>query len=120
MGEVATVLLPNFYTNECTLFVTMWSIWFQLEERVTMKRNNMKSSKNTDRPSDFENQFDQGDDLSQHFQFDEGTKTVNLDLPIWAIKTLDTEAKRRGVARQALIKMWIVDRIDNLGHKKAV
>ena len=39
-------------------------------------------------------------------------KIINIDLPSWAIQALDQEATRRGVARRALIKMWLVDRLD--------
>jgi CopG antitoxin of type II toxin-antitoxin system len=39
-------------------------------------------------------------------------KRVNVDFPQWMIGRLDREAKRRGVTRQALIKMWLSDRLD--------
>ncbi len=37
---------------------------------------------------------------------------VGFGLPQWMVAKLDREAKRRGVTRQALIKMWLADRID--------
>ena len=37
---------------------------------------------------------------------------VGFNLPQWMVAKLDTEAKRRGVTRQALIKMWLSDRLD--------
>lgn len=49
----------------------------------------------------------------------EWTKRVVLDIPIWALKKIDQEANRRGIARQALVKHWLIDRVDELG-KKAV
>lgn len=64
--------------------------------------------------------FDQGNDISKHFDLNMGVKTVNLDLPVWAIKAFDQEATRRGVARQALMKMWLIDRLDALMKKEAV
>lgn len=45
-------------------------------------------------------------------------KRVNLDLPVWALKELDTESNRRGIARQALIKNWIIDRLDSLKKER--
>ena len=45
---------------------------------------------------------------------------VNVELPLWTIKALDKEATRRGVARQALMKMWLVDRLDAINTKQAV
>jgi len=35
-----------------------------------------------------------------------------VDFPKWIIAALDREADRIGVARQALIKMWIVERLE--------
>jgi len=50
----------------------------------------------------------------------EWTKRIVLDIPIWALKKIDKEANRRGIARQALIKSWLVDRVDGLSPKKAL
>lgn len=44
----------------------------------------------------------------------EWTKRVNVDIPVWAIKELDRESDRRGITRQALIKTWLIDRLDAL------
>ena len=40
------------------------------------------------------------------------TKRVGVDFPLWMIRTLDQESNRIGVARQALIKMWVSQRLD--------
>lgn len=50
-------------------------------------------------------------------QSGEWTKRVNLDIPVWAIKELDREADRRGISRQALIKTWLIDRLDSISDK---
>ena len=41
-------------------------------------------------------------------------KKVNVDLPTWAIASLDKEAKRIGVTRQSIIKMWLIQKLDDL------
>lgn len=41
-------------------------------------------------------------------------KKVNVDLPLWAIASLDQEAKRMGVTRQSIIKMWLIQKLDDL------
>ena len=67
--------------------------------------------------------FDQGSgEIDQHLDWENARrpgrepglepKRVNVDFPQWMIAGLDREAKRRGVTRQALIKMWISDRLD--------
>jgi len=37
---------------------------------------------------------------------------VNVDFPVWMIESLDREAKRLGVTRQSIIKVWIADRLE--------
>ena len=39
-------------------------------------------------------------------------RRVNIDFTDQMVRRLDIEAQRRGVTRQALIKMWIADRLD--------
>lgn len=45
-------------------------------------------------------------------------KRVNVDFPVDMLRRLDDEAKRVGVNRQALIKMWLNDRLDALAEKR--
>jgi hypothetical protein len=68
---------------------------------------------------EFDRLFDEGsDEIDQYLDWSKATrpgleiKRVNVDFPQWMIARLDIEAKRRGVTRQALIKMWLADRLD--------
>jgi hypothetical protein len=79
----------------------------------------MKANKKKISAEELDEQFESGKDISEHVDWDAATKAVNVDLPVWAIKGLDKEATRRGVARQALIKMWLIDRLDALNESKA-
>jgi len=36
---------------------------------------------------------------------------VNVDFPVWMIAALDREAKRIGVTRQSIIKMWLAEHL---------
>jgi hypothetical protein len=47
-------------------------------------------------------------------------KQVNVDFPIEMLRKLDDEAKRIGINRQALIKMWLNDRLEALEEKRKV
>jgi CopG antitoxin of type II toxin-antitoxin system len=40
-------------------------------------------------------------------------KRVNLDMPQAMVAQLDSHARKRGVTRQALIKMWLADRLES-------
>jgi hypothetical protein len=38
-------------------------------------------------------------------------KRVNVDFPAWMITALDREARKLGVTRQSVIKMWLAERL---------
>jgi hypothetical protein len=70
--------------------------------------------------------FDNGNDVNDYFDFDKAsrpnreTRKVNVDMPEWMIEALDEEAGRLSVNRQAVIKFWLSDRIDEEKSKRAV
>ena len=72
---------------------------------------------------DFDKKFDAGGsvveqlDLSQARRPNQAQKRVNVDFPIWMIQSLDKEARRLGVPRQSIIKMWLAERLDNRDQK---
>jgi len=57
-------------------------------------------------------------DLSSLKRPNQTQKRINVDFPTWVIDSLDREAKRVGVTRQSIIKLWMVERLeDNLSHR---
>ncbi len=67
---------------------------------------------------DFDKKFDNGKsiigqlDLSQARRPNQAQKRVNVDFPIWMIQSLDRAARRLGVPRQSIIKMWLAERLE--------
>lgn len=66
---------------------------------------------------EFDRMFDDGEDISEYIDWSSAErinapKRVNVDFPAWMVQRLDSHAKRRGVTRQALIKMWLADRLE--------
>jgi hypothetical protein len=65
--------------------------------------------------------FDAGDDITEHLDLSKArrvgkeAKRVNVDFPLWMVKSLDREAQRLGVTRQSLIKLWLADRLAQAG-----
>jgi len=61
--------------------------------------------------------FDAGEDITEHLDLSRArrvgndAKRVNVDFPVWMVKSLDREAQRLGVTRQSLIKLWLADRL---------
>ena len=69
---------------------------------------------------DFDEKFDDGHDILEHLDLSKAkrpnleTRRVNVDFPGWVIDALDKEAKRLGVSRQSLVKIWIAERIEKV------
>ena len=69
---------------------------------------------------DFDRQFDKGEEIIEHLDLSRARrpgrdqKRVNVDLPVWMIQSLDKEAKRLGVTRQSIIKVWIAEKLEKL------
>ena len=66
---------------------------------------------------DFDKKFDEGKSIVKHLDLskarrpEQEQKRVNVDFPLWMIHSLDKEAKRLGVPRQSIIKIWLADRL---------
>lgn len=72
---------------------------------------------------DFDKKFDNNEDISENLDFSNATslndfkklsiktKKVNVDFPEHIVKSLDKEAKKIGVTRQSIIKVWIAERL---------
>ena len=62
--------------------------------------------------------FDDGEEVLHAFDLENARRPgheprrVNVDFPTWVVERLDREAERLGVTRQALIKLWIAERLD--------
>lgn len=56
-------------------------------------------------------------DTSKIKMINEEPKRVNIDFPSWMVESLDKEARHIGVSRQAVIKMWLAERIQDLNSK---
>lgn len=66
---------------------------------------------------ELEKKFDDNEDISSYLDVsrahrpEQEQKRVNVDFPLWMIHQLDKEAKRLGVPRQSIIKVWVSERL---------
>ena len=66
---------------------------------------------------DFDRKFDEGEDVTRYLVLSKAwrsalePKRVKVDFPAWMTKQLDKEAKRLGVPRQSIIKLWVAERL---------
>jgi hypothetical protein len=67
--------------------------------------------------NEFDKKFEEGKNISQFLDMPKARrpkqeqKRVNVDFPVWMIRLLDKEAKRLGVPRQSIIKVWVAERL---------
>ncbi|MFC0269411.1 type II toxin-antitoxin system BrnA family antitoxin [Kushneria aurantia] len=67
--------------------------------------------------TEFERRFDDGEDMTGALDWEHArrpnieSKRVNVDFPAWVVTGLDQQARRLGISRQALIKIWIAERL---------
>ena len=69
---------------------------------------------------ELDKKFNAGDDITEFLDLSKATrpgqnqKRVNVDFPVWMIHRLDREARRLGVPRQSIIKIWIAERLEKV------
>jgi len=76
--------------------------------------------------SEIDKRFDENEeDILEYFDtskvrmLNEESKRVNIDFPSWMVHSLDKEARHIGVSRQAVIKMWLAEKLQSLNHHTA-
>ena len=68
---------------------------------------------------DVDKKFDAGEDITRYLELTkvrrprQEQRRVNVDFPVWMIRSLDKEAKRLGVPRQSLIKVLIAQHLES-------
>lgn len=67
---------------------------------------------------ELERRFDNGEDVTKYLEMSAARrpgqviKRVNVDFPEWMIQALDKEARRLGVPRQSIVKVWVAERLE--------
>lgn len=70
--------------------------------------------------SELDRKFDEGEDIGAHIDWSKArrpnldAKRVNVDFPAWMVELLDREARKLGVTRQSLIKLWLADKLEHI------
>ena len=67
---------------------------------------------------ELDRRFDDGEDITGELDLasarrpNREQRRVNVDFPSWMVESLDREARRLGVTRQSIIKVWIAERLE--------
>ena len=73
----------------------------------------------------FEKMFDDGEDIAHLLDLssakrpNQDQKRVNVNFPKWMVNELDQEARRIGVTRQSIIKVWIAEHLEQTGARNS-
>ena len=68
--------------------------------------------------AELDKKFDDGEDIIEYLDMSTArrpgleAKRVNVDFASWMVQALDREARKRGVTRQSLIKLWLADKLE--------
>jgi hypothetical protein len=71
--------------------------------------------------SEFDKKFDDGESVISELDITRArrpsveARRINVDFPAWMVEALDKEARRMGVTRQSVIKMWLAERLQQQG-----
>jgi hypothetical protein len=71
--------------------------------------------------SEFDRKFDEKENIIEELDLSQARrpgleqKRVNVDFPTWMITALDREARKLGVTRQSVIKIWLAERLQQEG-----
>ena len=67
---------------------------------------------------EFDQAFESGEDITEFLDLEaarhpnQEIKRVNVDFPLWMVDSLDKEARRLGVTRQSVIKVWLAQKLE--------
>jgi hypothetical protein len=73
--------------------------------------------------AEFDEKFDAGEDVTAWLDRSAirrpnlESRRVNVDFPSWMVDAMDREARRLGVTRQSIIKVWIAERLEALEER---
>jgi len=67
--------------------------------------------------SEFDQKFDQGDDMTEFLDMDNASKpghpskSITVDFPDWMVKDLERISYKRGISRETMIKVFIAEKL---------
>jgi hypothetical protein len=71
--------------------------------------------------AEFDKRFEAGEELTEYLDLDHAIrpgleqKRVSVDFPVWMVQQLDTVARKLGITRQSVIKVFISEKLKEKG-----
>ena len=75
-----------------------------------------KSNKSQITAKELDKKFENQEDLADYMDFNQAVvvRRVNLDLPQWLLDALDREALKLNISRQAIMKIWLSEKLQEI------
>lgn len=87
---------------------------------MAKKKSTSKKFDSSKKMDSFLEEQDLGDLFSSYGEVQSPKiRKVNLDLPEWLLAQLDFEATRAGISRQPLIKLWLIQKLEEERRKRS-
>ena len=74
---------------------------------------------------EFDKKFDDNEedtiddlDLSTAKRLNQEQRRIDISFPVWVLDSLDKEANRTGVSLESIIKIWLVERLEEQESRK--
>lgn len=85
------------------------------------KKHSLKTFSSAAEMDRFMEDHDLGEFMKAHGRLKKpDIKKINIDLPEWFLRELEMEAARVGIARQPLIKMWLLQKFEEERRKRGI
>ena len=99
-----------------SLLIIRYKIYTILWNRKGSFMSTQKKKKLKISGQEFDKKFEAGGAIEEFLDFDKAVvvRRVNVDFPSWMIQMLDHEAIKLNVSRQAIIKLWINERLKEI------
>ena len=68
----------------------------------------------------FDQYFDRGENITEFLDLSKAhrpgheARSVTIDFPLWMLDALDREARRLGVTRESIVKVWLAERLEQV------
>ena len=61
--------------------------------------------------AEFDEKFDNGEDISEYLDWENARRGVTFELPLKLLDKLDDQAAKLGLTRQELVQRWLEERL---------
>jgi CopG antitoxin of type II toxin-antitoxin system len=67
---------------------------------------------------ELDRKFDEGEEVLEYFDLSTlkrpglESQAIEMELPQWIVEGIDREAQRLGIQRQAVIKVWLAEKLN--------